>query len=108
MKSKVFLLLLLLPFLCAAQSKYEKFLRKAEGSYAIGDYGKAASSLEKFRKKTTKKLGAQNKYTPVYFLTLAKINLSTGLALEFESNLQSALSASKLTQENTLEGADLV
>src|SRR5688572_15673099 len=108
MKSKAFLLLLSLPFLCAAQSKYDKLLKKAEASYVTGDYSKAVSSLEKFRKKTTKKLGAQNKYTPVYHLTAAKYSLASGMVLEFESSLMSAVTANTLLQDNTAEGANLL
>jgi CHAT domain-containing protein len=107
MKTKL-LLLFLLPISVIAQSKYEKFLRKAEASYATGDYSKAASSLEKFRKKTTKKLGAQNKYTPIYNLTLGKYNLASGLVMEFESNLQIALSSNTLVQGNTASGVNII
>jgi CHAT domain-containing protein len=107
MKTLLFLLFVL-PISLIAQSKYEKFLRKAEASYTTGDYGKASSSLEKFRKKTTKKLGAQNKYTPIYQLTLGKYNLASGMVMEFESNVQAALTASAQLQNNTVEGANLV
>lgn len=107
MKSKL-ILLLLLPVMGMAQSKYEKFLKKAEASYVTGDYAKATSTLEKFRKKTTKKLGDHNKYTPLYYVTLAKYNLGLGLVLEFETNLQSALSANRQLQENTAEGVNII
>jgi CHAT domain-containing protein len=108
MKSKIILLLVVLPLVSTAQSKYEKFLKKAEASYATGDYSKATKTLDKFRKKTTKKLGAQNKYTPIYLLTLSKYNLASGLVLDFETNLQAALTANTVVQDNTLDGANIV
>jgi CHAT domain-containing protein len=91
--SLLLMVLVCMPLLVLAQSKHEKFLRKAEASYATGDYGKSLKYLEKFRKKTAKKLGSPNQYTPIYYLSLAKYNLASGLVLEFESNLQSSLSA---------------
>jgi CHAT domain-containing protein len=107
MKTRL-LLFFLLPFAAIAQSKYEKFLRKAEASYATGEYGKAQSSLEKFRKKTTKKLGAQNEYTAIYHLTAAKYSLAAGMVMEFEASIHAALTANAMGQENTEKGVNLV
>jgi len=84
-----------LPFgKCFAQSKEEKAIQAAETIYETGDYKKAQASLDKFKKKTFKKLGPQNQYTPTYFLLTAKYNLGAGMLLDFESNLKTAVSSS--------------
>ncbi len=77
-----------------AQSKYDKMLLKAETAYEKGDYKSATKALTKFEKKSSKKLGKQNKYTPTYYILMAKYKLSSGLLPEFESNLQTAISSS--------------
>jgi hypothetical protein len=66
------------------QSKYDKMIAAAEVSYEAGNYKKAMSSLEKFKKKAFKKLGQQNEYTPTYHFLAAKYNLATGHIQEFE------------------------
>ena len=93
MKFRLILLMLCLPLFAISQSKNEKFLRKAEASYATGDYAKAFKYLEKFRSKVNKKLGTPNVYTPTYYLTYSKYNLASGMVNEFESNLQSTITA---------------
>jgi CHAT domain-containing protein len=108
MKIRLFLLLICLPLLGISQDKNEKFLRKAEASYATGDYKKAFSNLEKFRKKVNKKLGTPNQYTPVYYLTYSKYNLASGMILEFESNLQSAITSLNTAAERTEKSFDLM
>jgi len=88
------------------QAKYDKMINKAEASYETGDYAKAISNLNKFKKKAFKKLGQQNAYTPTYYLLLAKYNLGSGYITEFESNLQQAVSTSaSINQENTQKHA---
>lgn len=89
------LLLWISPALVVAQAKYDKLLNKAEASYTTGNYSKAISGLNKFKKKAFKKLGQQNVYTPTYFMRLAKYNLASGYIAEFESNLQQAVTSSK-------------
>src|ERR1051325_2881777 len=101
MKIRLFLLLMCVPLLIVAQSKNEKFLKKAEASYATGDYKKAFSNLEKFRKRVNKKLGTPNEYTPVYYLSYSKYNLGSGMINEFESNLQSAITTINGATERT-------
>lgn len=114
MRSLLFLLCLCVSLHGMAQSKNEKFLKKADASYATGDYAKAFKYLEKFRKKVNKKLGTPNQYTPVYYLTYSKYNLASGMINEFESNLQSALTSINTSAEKTersyelmIEGANL-
>ncbi len=98
-----FIILLVLTSVAAlAQSKYDKMISKAEASYAIGDYAKASKFLAKFDKKATKKLGKQNEYTPKYNLLLAKYNFASGLVLDFESDLEKAISSSvSINQPNS-------
>ncbi len=67
---------------------------KAEASYTIGDYAKANKFLAKFKKKSTKKLGAQNEYTAKYHTLLAKYKLAAGLVLDFETSVKNAIDAS--------------
>jgi CHAT domain-containing protein len=83
----------LLPFATLAQAKYDKILKKADAAYNEGTFDKAASGYAKLKKKSAK-LGATNKYLPVYYLRQARQNLATGLLPTFESNLASAISAS--------------
>src|SRR5258705_12121209 len=99
----VLILALTLPFgKCIAQTKEEKAIQAAETIYETGDYKKAQSSLDKFKKKTFKKLGAQNQYTATYYLLTAKYNLASGLFVDFESNMKNAISSStSFSQENS-------
>lgn len=105
---RLLLLLVIVPLLGMAQSKNEKFLKKAEAAYAAGDYGKAFKTLEKFRKKVNKKLGTPNQYTPIYYITYSKYNLASGMVLEFESNLQSAITSINTGSERTEKSFDLL
>src|SRR5689334_6049288 len=73
--------------LAPGQSKYDKAYEKVEVAYVAGDYKGAESALEKFYSKAAKKLGKQNKYTPVYALMKTKIALSSGLLFDFESGV---------------------
>jgi len=97
MTSKAHIFFILVLFLSQgahAQSKWDKMIGKAEASYKIGDYTKANKNLAKFNKKATKKLGKQNEYTPTYYVLLAKYKLAAGQLLDFESNIESAVSTS--------------
>jgi len=91
------------------QAKYDKMLKAAEISYEAGNYSKAFSGLEKFKKKAFKKLGQQNVYTPTYFMRKAKYNLASGYIEEFETNLQVAINTSKaINQENSLSHGSML
>src|SRR6267378_4592645 len=91
----VLFLALTLPFKkCIGQTKEEKAIQAAETVYETGDYKKAQSSLDKFKKKTFKKLGAENQYTATYYLLTAKYNLASGLFVDFELNMKTAISSS--------------
>ncbi|MBL7862357.1 MAG: CHAT domain-containing protein [Cyclobacteriaceae bacterium] len=90
------------------QAKYEKMMKAAEVSYEAGNYSKAFSALEKFKKKAFKKLGTQNIYTSTYFMRLAKYNLAAGYISEFELNLQQAINASKSINKEGSESHGLI
>ena len=88
----------------AAQAKYDKMFLKAETAYETGNYKSAYSALGKFKSKVTKKLGSQNAYMPSYYLSHAKYDLSSGMVLDFESNLRTAENTSiSINQENSLK-----
>ncbi|MBK5279121.1 MAG: CHAT domain-containing protein [Bacteroidia bacterium] len=91
------------------QAKYDKMLKKAETAYEVGSYKTAQSALAKFKKKATKKLGAQNGYMPTYYLFLAKYDLASGMILDFESNLRTAENTSiAINQESSLKNGVLI
>jgi CHAT domain-containing protein len=115
MKSNSFIsfLLFVLPLLSVsqlfAQSKYDKALQTAEATYETGDYKKALSQLEKFKKRAFKKLGQQNPYTATYFMLKAKYALAAGMLSEFDTNIQASLNASiSINQENSQRHAQLL
>ncbi len=88
--------------LANAQSKNDKAIKAVETAYEIGDYDKASSLLEKFKKKSFKKLGDQNSYLVKYHLLNAKFHLASGRFIEFESSVQDAISRSlAIDKENS-------
>ncbi|MCU0420796.1 MAG: CHAT domain-containing protein [Cyclobacteriaceae bacterium] len=103
MKQRVFLWLMLTVFAfpASAQSKNDKALMSVEEKYEAGNYPGAIKALEKFKKKTFKKLGQMNPYTPVYYVYLAKYQLSSGYIQEFESNAQMAITSSATVNKPT-------
>jgi hypothetical protein len=108
MKRSLFVVLALVvaislpPHKSLAQTKEEKAIQAAEKIYETGDYKKAQGSLDKFKKKTFKKLGNQNQYTATYYLLSAKYSLASGMLTDFESNLKTAISSSlSINQENS-------
>src|SRR5258708_123977 len=93
----------------AAPSKNDKAIQAAEDLFEAGEYQKAQTSLDKFKKKAFKKLGQQNPYTATYYLLTAKYNLTSGMLLDFESNMKSALTASIVNnQEKSLKNALMI
>jgi len=100
------LTLILLAHSVYGQSKWDKMINKAEAAYTIGDYGAANKNLAKFNKKATKKLGKQNEYSATYYKLLAKYQLAGGQVLDFETNIEAALNASKSisTEESKSHG----
>src|ERR1700712_317038 len=91
------------------QKKYIKILKKAEDNYEKGDSKKALETIEKFKKKAWKKLGAQNQYTATYYVFKAKYNLEAGLLNEIDPNIQSAITASiAINGEKTFKHAEVL
>jgi len=86
--------LIFVSLLASAQAKYDKMLAASEVAYESGDYKKAISNLEKFKKKAFKKLGQQNPYTPTYHFLTAKYLLASGKIRDFETGLGTAVSSS--------------
>lgn len=74
--------------------KLLKSFKKAEASYTLGDYKSALKNLEKFRKSAASKLGNNNEFTPLYYLSLAKYQLGNGLVNDFQTNATTALRVS--------------
>lgn len=96
MKKICVLLLVFITTLSFSQKKggNEKLLKsykKAEASYTLGDYRGAIKNLEKFRKSAAGKLGNNNEFTPLYYASLAKYQLGSGVVTDFEANAATAL-----------------
>lgn len=112
MKTKITLTLLtflVLNLMVQGQSKWDKSIAKAEAQYYIGAYSSANKALAKFKKKVNAKLGAQNQYTPTIYLLEAKYSLASGLPMDFETSLQSALNANRiLNTENSEKYANML
>ncbi len=103
MKSiKMMVCLFLMATVAIAQSKLDKAVKAVETAYELGDYGKATSLLEKFKKKNFKKLGDSNPYLVKYDVLSAKMHLASGRFNEFEISIQSAIANSlKIDKENS-------
>ncbi len=91
------------------QAKYDKMVAAAEVAYETGNYKKAISNLEKFKKKAFPKLGQQNPYTVTYQLLTAKYLLASGKISDFETNAELAVTASlSLNKSNVSNHAKLL
>ena len=73
---------------------WEKMLIKINTTYETGDYIKTKKYLVKLKKKTSKKLGKQNKYIAEFYLLSARNNLAQGMLAEFASDIDKALDMS--------------
>ncbi|HLZ17084.1 MAG TPA: tetratricopeptide repeat protein, partial [Cyclobacteriaceae bacterium] len=93
----------------SAQAKYDKMVNAAEIAYEAGDYKKALSNLEKFKKKAFKKLGQQNAYTATYYFLKAKYHLASGQIKDFETNVDVAISSTIInSKENSQKHGQLL
>jgi CHAT domain-containing protein len=90
----ILLVLLSVNTLSLAQAKYDKALKKADAAFNEGSFDNASAALTKLSKKTTSKLGKQNKYVPLIYLREAKIALGSGVLTGFETIMTNALNAS--------------
>ena len=77
-----------------SQKKFDKALAKADKYYNAGNYSKAISALNKFKKSVTAKLGQSNKYMPGYYIREARTNLNAGNLAGFDASLTNAVAAS--------------
>lgn len=84
--------------------KWDKMLLKINTTYETGDYIKTTKYLTKFKKKTTKKLGKDNKYVVEFYLLSARNNLAQGMLSDFTSNSDKAIKMSeKIFTKNSEE-----
>lgn len=74
--------------------KWDKYLNKADSYYEEGDYAKANKTLAKFKSKAVKKLGANNKYMPGYYVRSARFNLAEGKLVDFAQQIDQAVAFS--------------
>jgi ClpP class serine protease len=101
--------ILVIPVFCAfTQSKYDKALKKAEDTYTAGDYKSAGEQLEKFKSKTDKKFGKDNRYTIQVMLFKSRIALANGMSSEFETNALQAVRYSAAANTETSQPHALV
>lgn len=96
---KIVGLLSFVTFTVWSQAKHDKAILAIETTFETGDYNKAISALEKFKKKNFKKLGEPNPYLVKYYLITAKCNLASGRFADFESNVKTAISKSLLIDQ---------
>ncbi len=75
--------------------KWDKMLDKINATYEIGDYVKTKKYLTKLKKKTTKKLGKENKYVVEYYLLSARNNLAQGMLADFSADIEKSLAMSE-------------
>ncbi len=78
-----------------SQSKWDKYVTKAEGYYSKGYYDKAVKANNKFVKKVKQKLGPVNNYVAIYHLNMAKYNLANGLLGDFNTQIDNAIRISE-------------
>lgn len=79
----------------AQNKKFDKALRKIDGYYSSGELEKAASSLKKLKSSVRSKMGATNTYMPEVAMREARINLTLGLVMDFDKQVEVALTESK-------------
>ncbi|MCF6359887.1 MAG: CHAT domain-containing protein [Cyclobacteriaceae bacterium] len=75
---------------------WDKMLVKINDAYETGDYIKSKKSLTKLKKKTSKKLGKENKYVAEFYLLSARNNLAKGLLSDFSADIDKALAMSEI------------
>jgi len=96
LKPTLLILLILVAFNFQSNAqKWDKMVDKVNVAYEIGDYTKTKKYLNKLKKKTTKKLGKQNKYVVEFYLLSARNNLAQGMLSAFSSDIDKALDMSK-------------
>ncbi|WOK07000.1 CHAT domain-containing tetratricopeptide repeat protein [Imperialibacter roseus] len=83
---------------------WPKLFKKANDSYAVGDYPKAKKSAGKIVKKTTKKLGAENKYLASALVLEAQIDWAAGLHKDMADKISRGVAMSaKVNGETSVD-----
>ena len=96
LKTLVSFLLIIFMFIEHANAQnWEKMLVKINGTYESGDYIKTKKYLTKLKKKTSKKLGKENKYVAEFYLLSARNNLAQGMLTDFSTDIDKALAMSE-------------
>lgn len=103
----------LLIFLAAGTDSFgqnwPKYFAKANDKYETGDYAKAKKFAAKIVKKSTKKLGPENKYLASGMVLEAQVDWAAGLHKEMEDRLVRAIEMSaKVNGENSGDHALLL
>ena len=81
---------------------WDKMLLKINTTYETGDYIKTKKYLTKLKKKTSKKLGKENKYVVEFYILSARNILAQGMLADFTSDIDKALAMSvKVFTENS-------
>jgi CHAT domain-containing protein len=73
--------------------KLDKTLKQVDTYYSTGSFPKALKALKKF-KSGAEKLGAKSNYMVEYYVREARINLASGVLVDFEKSLDNALKSS--------------
>lgn len=102
----IFLILIFEPISAQNLKKFDKLVEKGEKQYEKGKYDKAAKAAQKLRKKSTKKLGAENNFVAIANLREAKYNFAQGQLSTFHAFVEQGLSISaNLSESRPLEYA---
>lgn len=78
----------------AQNKKFDKALKKIDGYYASGSYTKASKSLNKLKSSVTSSLGQNNPYSAGLYIREARINLSSGILVNFDNAINNAINSS--------------
>ncbi|MDN4166286.1 CHAT domain-containing protein [Cytophagales bacterium LB-30] len=79
-----------------AQEKYNKYLSKGEKFYNQGNYKKSLKQINKLKKKTKSKFGANNKFIAVALINEAKYKEAQGFFKEFDTLIYKAVQMSSV------------
>lgn len=96
LKPSLLIILILIVFSSNSYAQnWDKMLDKINSTFETGDYIKTKKYLSKLKKKTSKKLGKQNKYVVEFYILSARNNLAQGMLTDFTSDIDKALSMSE-------------
>ena len=81
----------------AQNKKFDKSLKKVDDYYAAGNLPKASAGLKKLKSSIVAKMGASNTYMPGLHVRQARIDLASGILVDFDKTLTSALTEAMTT-----------